>query len=58
MNNRIGKREREAGKRHRRARFCGTGTEWKTLKLGHKKEAIHTRLFFAYHQVAEAENGQ
>ena len=35
-----GKREREAGKRHRRGRiggrFASVSAEWATLKLGHK----------------------
>lgn len=31
----LGKREREAGKRHRRAIVCYfNGAEWETLKLG------------------------
>lgn len=31
-----GKREREAGKRHRRAGYSGPASEWKLLKLGQK----------------------
>ena len=41
-----GKREREAGKRHRRATWshmASDGAEWTTLKLGHKHQMRHFR---------------
>ena len=42
MGTRKGRREREAGKRHRRARvYFRSGAESGTLKLGHKKLGIH-----------------
>ena len=36
---RIGKREREARKRHRRGGVAFAATEWETLKLGNRKFA-------------------
>jgi len=61
---RKGKREREAGKRHRRGSVSFMdidATEWKTLKLGHKKMRKHLASFsrtLARLSVAESENRQ
>ena len=52
MSNRIGKREREARKRHRRAWIFAnesprtSGTAWAKLKLGRKKMLRHYSALF------------
>lgn len=44
---RIGKREREARKRHRRTLVYSSYSGWQPLKLGHKKMLIHVGRMFA-----------
>lgn len=52
---RLGRREREAGKRHKRGRvmsYFPSVAEWITLKLGHKKmrSYMRCRLSVADHE--------
>ena len=48
MDIRKGRREREAGKRHRRARVTWIlGAESRTLRLGHKKLRIGMRRWLS-----------
>lgn len=55
---RVGKREREARKRHRRARVIGTGTKWEWLKLGRKKMRTYNCNVFSASLVADTERRQ
>ncbi|MFQ5443004.1 MAG: hypothetical protein ACE5EK_00155 [Nitrospinales bacterium] len=58
MSNRKGKREREAGNRHKRGSASTlNGAEWITLKLGRKKLSTFFRKTLGAIPVADSRKG-